>query len=133
MVNRKTTHIVTGKNGGWSVKRSGSQRAFKRFETKKEAVKYGRQLSKERKSEFIIHRKDGTIQDADSHGSVPRPLRDKSSRGSIKVIGQMHLWIQVIFFFQTVDILPGLWYRIFLRIRLKRVCKEETAPEAETC
>ncbi len=133
MVKRKTTHIVLGKNGGWSAKRGGFQRASKRFETKKEAVEYGRQLSKERKSEFIIHRKTGTIQDADSHGSVLRPLRDKSSLGSVKVIGQMHLCIQVIFFFQTVDILPGLWHTIFLRIRLKRVCKEETAPEAETC
>jgi hypothetical protein len=74
---RKTTHVVPNENGGWSVKKGGAQRASKRFDTKKEAVDYGRKLSKESHSEFIIHRKDGTIQNADSHGGDPCPPRDK--------------------------------------------------------
>jgi uncharacterized protein YdaT len=77
MAKRKTTHVVPGKQGGWSVKKGGAQRASKNFGTKKDAVDYSRQLSKERKGEFIIHRKDGRIQNADSHGGDPCPPRDK--------------------------------------------------------
>lgn len=76
MSNRKTTHVVPGKSGGWSVKQGGAQRASKNFRTKKDAEDFGRHLSIERKSEFIIHRKDGTIQRADSHGGDPCPPRD---------------------------------------------------------
>lgn len=77
MSGRKTTHVVPNQTGGWSVKAGGASRAAKRFDTKKDAVDYGRQMSKSRSSEFIIHRKDGTIQKADSHGGDPFPPRDK--------------------------------------------------------
>lgn len=76
MAARKTTHVVPSKKGGWNVKKGGTKRASKNFETKKDAIAYGRQLSKERKSEFIIHGRDGTIQSADSHGGDPCPPRD---------------------------------------------------------
>ncbi len=77
MAKRKTTHVVPSKKSGWSVKKGGAKKASKNFETKQDAVDYGRQLSKERRSEFIIHRKDGTIQKADSHGGDPCPPPDK--------------------------------------------------------
>lgn len=71
MAKRNTTHVVLNQAGGWSVKAGGAKRAAKCFETKKEAVDFGRQMSKSRNSEFIIHRKDGTIQKSDSHGGAP--------------------------------------------------------------
>lgn len=76
MGTRKTTHVVPN-NNGWSVKNGGAKRASKSFDIKKEAIDYGRELSKNRKTEFIIHRKDGTIQNADSHGVDPCPPRDR--------------------------------------------------------
>ncbi|PSJ23563.1 hypothetical protein CVH10_01480 [Halomonas sp. ND22Bw] len=39
---------------------------------------YGRQVSRNQGSEFIPHRKDGTIQNPDSHGGDPNPPRDKN-------------------------------------------------------
>lgn len=77
MTKRKTTHVVPNKNGGWSVKKGGASRASKNFLTKKDATAYGRQLSKEHQSEFIIHGKNGVIQRADSHGGDPFPPRDR--------------------------------------------------------
>lgn len=64
----KSHHVVPGLTGGWNVKKGGAWRALKHFEKKKDAVNWGRQLSQKQGSEFVIHRKDGTIQRKDSHG-----------------------------------------------------------------
>lgn len=74
---KKTTHVVPSKGGGWNVKKGGASRASKHFDKKEEAVKYGRNKSKESGSEFYIHKKDGTIQKKDSHGNDPCPPKDK--------------------------------------------------------
>lgn len=64
----KANHVVASNSkGGWSVRKSGSIRASKTFETKDEAVKYGRKLSKVEKTELYIHKKDGTIQNRNSY------------------------------------------------------------------
>lgn len=77
MAKRKTTHVVSNKSGGWDVKKGGAQKASKRFDTKLDAINYGRKLSRKAGSEFIVHGKDGKIQSADSHGGDPCPPRDK--------------------------------------------------------
>jgi len=73
---RKSHHVVPSKDGGWSVKKSGAERASKSFEKKDDAVKYGRGVSKSAGSELYIHKKDGTIQKKDSHGNDPCPPKD---------------------------------------------------------
>jgi len=70
---RKETHVVPNKDGGWDVKQKKTKKASKHFDKKQDAIDYGRDLSKKRKSEFIIHGKDGKIQDSDSHGHDPFP------------------------------------------------------------
>lgn len=65
-------HVVPKGDKGWSVKKSGSDRAIKNFDTKKEAVDYARNISRKQKTELIIHKKDGTIQRRDSHGNDPK-------------------------------------------------------------
>ena len=65
----KQTHVVPNPNGGWDVKQSNSQRVSKHFDNKKEAVAYGRESSKKKGSEFIVHNKDGKIAQKDSHGN----------------------------------------------------------------
>jgi hypothetical protein len=77
MTKRKTTHVVPDKEGGWNVKKGGAKKASKHFDRKMDAVDYGRELSRRDKSEFIIHKKDGKIQNPDSHGGDPCPPRDK--------------------------------------------------------
>jgi len=74
---RKTTHVTPNGNDGWKVIQGGAERATKVFDTKQDAIDYGRDLSRNVNSEFIIHGKDGQIQRADSHGGDPCPPRDK--------------------------------------------------------
>lgn len=76
---KNTHHVVPAKDGGWNVKKGGAEKASKHFDVKKEAVEYGREVSKKQGSEFYIHKKDGTIQSKDSHGKDPIPPRDKDT------------------------------------------------------
>ena len=67
-------HVVPNPDGGWDVKRSGSERASRHLDTRAEAVDAGREISRNQRTEFVIHRKDGTIQRKDSHGNDPRHI-----------------------------------------------------------
>ena len=69
----ETHHVVPSSNGGWDVKRGGSQRASGHFDTKKEAVDFGRQVSRNQQTELRIHNQDGRIGQSDSHGRDPNP------------------------------------------------------------
>lgn len=74
---RKEHHVVTNPNGGWDLKRNGAQRVSFHADTKAEVVSRGRDISRNQGTEFIIHGKDGRIQNSDSHGNDPCPPRDK--------------------------------------------------------
>lgn len=74
---RQQHHVVHNPNGGWDVKRSGSQRASVHANTKAAAVRAGRSISRNQRTEFVVHGRDGRIQFADSHGNDPCPPRDK--------------------------------------------------------
>lgn len=76
MAARKTYHVIADPNGGWSVIRGGSERASRHFAVKKEAIEWGRQASRNQRTEFVVHRKDGTIESKDSPGNTPLPARD---------------------------------------------------------
>lgn len=76
-MSRKSNHVVPSKGQGWAVKKSGAVRASRSFETKDAAVKYGRSISRNEKTELYIHKKDGTIQNRNSYGNDPFPPRDK--------------------------------------------------------
>lgn len=54
-------HVVPTPKGGWNVKPSGSDRVTRHFDTKKDAVSFGRQLAKVRGLSVVIHRSDGSI------------------------------------------------------------------------
>jgi hypothetical protein len=67
-------HVVPNHNGGWDVKKGGSERASVHTDTKEEAIKLGREISINQKSEFYIHGQNGRIQSKDSHGNDPRDI-----------------------------------------------------------
>ena len=73
---RNEHHIVPNKNGGWDVTRNNAARASGHFNSQKDAIKYGRQISKNQGTELIIHGRDGKIRRPDSHGNDPCPPRD---------------------------------------------------------
>ena len=75
---RNTHHVVHNPNGGWDVKKGGATRSSKHFEVKKDAIDYGRQVSINQNSEFLIHGLNGKIQQSDSHGNDPCPPKDKN-------------------------------------------------------
>jgi len=74
---RETHHVVPNPNGGWDVKKGGSERASNHSDTKQEAIDIGRQISRNQKTEFVIHNKNGRISQSDSHGNDPCPPKDK--------------------------------------------------------
>lgn len=72
---RKSHHVVPNAGGGWDVRKGGG--ASKHFETKRDAVDTGREISRNQGTEFVIHGQNGRIQRSDSHGSDPCPPKDK--------------------------------------------------------
>lgn len=69
-------HVVPSRDGGWNVRRGGSERASGHYDTKREAVDAGREISRNQKTELRIHNRDGKISSSDSHGHDP-----ESSKG----------------------------------------------------
>ena len=74
---RKTQHVVPDPDGGWNVKKGGAKRASKHFDKKADAENWATDVAKNQNSELIIHKKDGTIQNPNSHGNDPHPPKDK--------------------------------------------------------
>ena len=74
---KRDTHRVMPHQDGWQVKRDGNQKASHVADTKKEAEKIAREISKNQNTELQIHGKDMKIQNSDSHGNDPFPPKDK--------------------------------------------------------
>ena len=72
----ETHHVVPAENGGWNVKRGGAKRLSGHFETKSEAVNWGREVSRNQGTEFRVHNQNGRIAYSDSHGRDPNPPKD---------------------------------------------------------
>jgi hypothetical protein len=70
-----THHVVPNSGGGWDVRRGGAERASGHFDTKRDAVDRGREISRIAGTEFKIHNQDGRIAQSDSHGNDPRKIK----------------------------------------------------------
>ena len=76
-MSREEHHVVpNSERGGWDAKRNGAERASGHYETKSDAMKAGREMSRNAGTEFVVHGKDGRIQNPDSHGNDPCPPKD---------------------------------------------------------
>lgn len=69
----KNQHVTPHPNGGWQVKGAGNSRATVRTATQREAIPVAREISKNQKSELIIHRSNGQIREKNSYGNDPFP------------------------------------------------------------
>ena len=65
-------HHVVPNGDGWGIKIDSGTKSIKNFATKKEAVDYAREVSRNQKTELFIHGMNGKIQSRDSHGNDPR-------------------------------------------------------------
>jgi hypothetical protein len=78
-MSRKSHHVVPSPSGGWNVVRGGATRASRHFDKQEDAIAWGRALSRREGSEFVIHKRDGTIARKASHGADPYPPRDRDT------------------------------------------------------
>lgn len=59
----------------WAVQGAGNGEVTKVTDTQAEAIKAGRKIAKQQKTELFIHGRDGRIRERDSYGSDPFPPR----------------------------------------------------------
>ncbi|MFN8277472.1 MAG: DUF2188 domain-containing protein [Chitinophagales bacterium] len=74
-MSKKSNHVVPSA-AGWAVKKTGAERASRIFATKRDAVTYGRDLSKNEKTVLYIHKSNGMIENLNSYVSPPISGKD---------------------------------------------------------
>ncbi len=57
------------RDGKWAVRRTGANRASRRYDTQKEAIEAGREIASREQTELFIHGEDGRIREWNSFGS----------------------------------------------------------------
>jgi len=55
MATAKSHHVLPGESGGWIVKREGAGRASRRFGSLRDAVVWGRAMTRRQRTELVIH------------------------------------------------------------------------------
>lgn len=63
--------------GKFVNKVEGNPKPISRPATQSESIKKAISIAKQRGGEVVIHRRDGTVRDADSYGNDPKPPQDK--------------------------------------------------------
>src|SRR5687767_14482090 len=58
---RKRQHVIESSGGRWAVLSEGSSRASRTFDSKEQAINYGREAAKRERSELYIHNRDGRV------------------------------------------------------------------------
>lgn len=71
MSKNKNQNVTPHPNGGWQAKGAGNIEATKCTKTQKDAIDIARDISRNQKSELVIHRSNRQIRDKDSHGKDP--------------------------------------------------------------
>ena len=69
---KQTQHVVRH-DDGWALRRSGSSKATRTFQTQAEAIRYGKQVAQNQGTELFIHGKNGQIRERNSYGNDPFP------------------------------------------------------------
>jgi Uncharacterized protein conserved in bacteria (DUF2188) len=72
-MNKKGQHVVPNNDGKWSVRRSGSTRASRVYDSLREAVQHARRIAQNQQTELYIHGFDGRIRERNSYGKDPHP------------------------------------------------------------
>ncbi len=67
-------HVVV-RDGKWAVRRSGANRARRRYETLKEAIEAARKIARSERTELFIHGEDGRIREWHSYACDPIPSK----------------------------------------------------------
>ena len=73
-MSRKGQHVVP-RDDKWAVRKTGSERVARKFDTQREAIEVARGFARNQKTELYIHGRDGRIKKRDSYGDDPFPPR----------------------------------------------------------
>jgi hypothetical protein len=65
MAAAKSQHVVP-RGGFWAVRKSGSDRATRVFDTQEDAISAGRKIARKQGTELYIHDRDGLIRARES-------------------------------------------------------------------
>ena len=68
----KNIHI-TKSGSKWKVLTAGANKAIALFDTQKEAIERGTEIAQNRKSEILIHGRNGKIRERNTFGNDPFP------------------------------------------------------------
>lgn len=68
----KGQHVVP-RDGRWAVRRTGSDKATKKFDTQREAIARGREIARNQGTGLYIHGRDGRIRGIESYGHDSHP------------------------------------------------------------
>lgn len=68
----KGQHVVP-RNGQWAVRRSGSDKVTRIYDTQSEAIRAARDIARNQRTELYIHGRDGLIRERESFGNDPFP------------------------------------------------------------
>ncbi|MEM9558501.1 MAG: DUF2188 domain-containing protein [Acidobacteriota bacterium] len=77
-VPKVTQHVAPSMEGGWNVRRGRARKATRHFETREEAISFGRELSKRQGAALYIHREDGLVQSKESYEKASRRRSSRS-------------------------------------------------------
>ncbi len=62
----RNQHVVP-RGGKWAVRRAGSARVTKKFDTQKEVIQGGRRIARKQGTELYIHRLNGRVRARNSY------------------------------------------------------------------
>ena len=68
----KNQHVVP-RESKWAVRKTGSEKVTRHFDTQKEAIDAARGLARRQRSEVFIHGRDGRIRERNSYGKDDIP------------------------------------------------------------
>lgn len=68
----KGQHVVP-RDGYWAVRRTGSDKLTRTFETQNEAIRAGREIARNQRTVLYIHDHSGLIRERESYGNDPQP------------------------------------------------------------
>ena len=73
-MSRKSQHVVP-RDDKWAVRKTGSDRVTRKFDTQREAIKVAREFARNQKTELYIHGRNGRIRERNSYGEDDFPPR----------------------------------------------------------
>ena len=74
---KPTQRVTPRKDGKWQHKQDGNKRASKVTRTQKEAINSAIKAARKKKTEVVIHGRNGKIRSKDSYGNDPNPPKDR--------------------------------------------------------